>query len=232
MALAKEQTGIATRSAFGSLLLVSFLAQLSLLKAEAKAAPTVAKAPQSAASESRDLRSIFDEAHRERNAYHIEKSRKLFEEIARLGGTTYYGEHAQIILRTEFPKYPVSAACENLYRKADSALKNTDFRDALTYYTELIRLFPKFELGYAGLSDIYMHMEDTEKAAQAARSILAINENFVQAWYILSHDAMAHQDLKGALDSATRAHELDPYNITISNLLNRLKDQAKAEEPD
>lgn len=121
MALADKQACIAGKSAFSSVLLVSLLAQLSFHRAEAKVAPTAAK-PQNAASETRDLRSIFDEAHRERNAYHIEKSRKLFEEIARLGGTTYYGEHAQIILRTEFPKYPVSVACENLYRKADSVL--------------------------------------------------------------------------------------------------------------
>lgn len=181
---------------------------------------------------SSDPRALFDRAQKERNAYHLEASRKLFEQLAQTGNANYYGEHAQIILKTEFPSAQVSPACEHLFSKAGTAMKASNYHDAITYFTELTRLYPRFELGWAGLCDIYMRMDDVEKAAEAARSILAINENFVQAWYILAHDSMAHQDLKGAIDSANRAHELDPYNATVTGLLEKLKEQAKSEEPD
>ena len=217
------------------LLLVAQTVFLSLTTSFCSAASHQAQLPaagtrsQTAAG---DLRPLFDQAQKERNNGQIEKSRKLFEQIVQAGTNTYYGEHAQIILKTEYPVQPVSPACEAIYKKAENALRQNNYRDALTYFTELTRLYPKFEWGHSGLANIYMRMEDTEKAAHEARTILTTNENFVEAWYVLTHDAMAHQDLKGAIDSASRAHELDPYNVTISSLLNRLKDQAKTEEPD
>ena len=122
------------------LLLVAQTVFLSLTTSFCSAASHQAQLPaagtrsQTAAG---DLRPLFDQAQKERNNGQIEKSRKLFEQIVQAGTNTYYGEHAQIILKTEYPVQPVSPACEAIYKKAENALRQINYRDALTYFTEL-----------------------------------------------------------------------------------------------
>ncbi len=175
---------------------------------------------------------LYSKAAAELNNLNIEKARKLYQEIDKLSGHDRYGARARVILKAELPLYPVTPHCNEMYKQGNVLLRSSNPSDALNLFTDLARRYPKFEWAQTAMASVYMRMHDTETAAQCARNALAINENFLQAWMILIHDAIMHNDLDGELDAVTRAHQLDPSSSMLNGLLSRALKEKSSQKPD
>jgi tetratricopeptide (TPR) repeat protein len=207
---------------------------LSALPAGAKAAATTATKP---ASPSRNFDKLYRDAELEMGRLNFEKARKLYQEIDKLSGTASAdkqgtGKKARIMLKAYLPLYPVTPACNDMYKQGDVLMRSQNPHDALAIFTDLANRYPKFEWAQTAMAALYMRMKDTESAAQCARRALSINKNFLQAWMILIHDAMVHNDLDGEIDAAAQALELDPTSNEVRSLLNSLLMEKRKQLPD
>ncbi len=167
----------------------------------------------------------------------FEKARKLYQEIDKLSGPASTdkqenGKKARIMLKAYLPLYPVTQACNDMYKQGDVLMRSQNPHDALAVFTDLAKRYPKFEWAQTAMAALYMRMKDTESAAQCARRALSINENFLQAWMILIHDAMVHNDLDGEIDAANQALKLDPTSNEVRSLLNSLIMEKNKQLPD
>jgi tetratricopeptide (TPR) repeat protein len=175
---------------------------------------------------------LYTLAGQEMEKLNIEKARKIYQQIDTLSHKSKFGERARIVLKTELPRYPVSDECNDMYKQGAVLLRSANPNDALGFFIDMSKRFPKFEWAQAAMASLYIRMKDTDSAAQCARKALAINENFLQAWIVLIHEAIIHNDLEGELTTAKRAHELDPGNSYINVLLSRLLAEKNEEQPD
>ena len=206
---------------------------LSILPADAKAASNSIKS----ASVNRNFDQLYSKAELEMAHLNFEKARQLYQEIDKLSGTASAdkqgnGKKARIMLKAYLPLYPVSQACNDMYKQGDVLMRSQNPHDALAVFTDLANRYPKFEWAQTAMAALYMRMKDTESAAQCARRALATNENFLQAWMILIHDAMVHNDLDGEIEAATQALNLDPTSNEIRSLLYSLKAEKNKQLPD
>ncbi len=207
---------------------------LSALPACAKTAAT--KATKSA-SANRNFDQLYRNAEIEMGHLNFEKARKLYQEIEKLSGPASAdkqgkGQKARIMLKAYLPLYPVTQTCNDMYKQGDVLMRSPNPHDALAVFTDLANRYPKFEWAQTAMATLYMRMKDTESAAQCARRALSINENFLQAWMILIHDAMIHNDLQGEIDAAAQALKLDPTNNQVRSLLNSLIMEKHKQLPD
>ena len=207
---------------------------LSALPAGAKAAATTA--PKSA-SASRNFDQLYRNAELEMGHLNFEKARKLYQEIDKLSGPASAdkqgtGKKARIMLKAYLPLYPVTQTCNDMYKQGDVLMRSQNPHDALAVFTDLANRYPNFEWAQTAMAALYMRMKDTESAAQCARRALSINKNFLQAWMIMIHDAMVHNDLDGEIDAATQALELDPTSTEVRSLLYSLKAEKNKQSPD
>lgn len=175
---------------------------------------------------------LYNKANIEMDNLNIEKARKLYQEIDRLSGHDRFGARARVVLKAELPLYPVSTECNDMYKQGNVLMNSPNAGDALGLFSDLARRYPKFEWAQTAMASVYMRVKDTEAAAQCARHALTINENLLQAWLILIHDAMMHNDLDGEIDAVTKAHQLDPANPMINNLLSRVLHEKNSQKPD
>ena len=220
--------------AFTLLLTIPASLWLSALPAGAKAAATTATKP---ASPSRNFDKLYRDAELEMGRLNFEKARKLYQEIDKLSGTASAdkqgtGKKARIMLKAYLPLYPVTPTCNDMYKQGDVLMRSQNPHDALAIFTDLANRYPKFEWAQTAMAALYMRMKDTESAAQCARRALSINKNFLQAWMILIHDAMVHNDLDGEIDAAAQALELDPTSNEVRSLLYSLKAEKNKQLPD
>jgi len=183
-------------------------------------------------SRRQQFQTLYSKASVELDNLNIEKARKLYQEIAQLSGHDRFGARARVILKAELPLYPVTAHCNEMYKQGNVLMRSSNPGDALNLFVDLARRYPKFEWAQTAMASVYMRMQDTESAAQCARRALTINENFLQAWMILIHDAIMHNDLDGELDAVTRAHQLDPSNPMINGLLSHVLKEKSSQKPD
>lgn len=209
-----------------SLLLIFIFAALPVVPAQAQDATLASR------ERLRKYSELYTLAAQEMEKLNIEKARKLYQEIDTMSHKSKFGDRARVVLKTELPRYPVSDECNDMYRQGAVLLRSANPNDAMGLFTDMTRRFPKFEWAHVAVASLYMRMRDTDSAAQSARKALAINENFLQAWMILIHDSMMHNDLDGELATAKRAHELDPSNSTINVLLSRLLAEKNGQPPD
>jgi len=175
---------------------------------------------------------LYNKAGMEMENLNIEKARKLYQEIDRLSGHDRFGARARVVLKAEMPLYPVSSECNDMYKQGSVLMRSPNPGDALNLFSDLARRYPKFEWAQTAMASVYMRLKDTEAAAQCARHALTINENFLQAWMILIHDSVMHNDLDGEIDAVTRAHQLDPANPMINGLLSRVLHEKNSQKPD
>ncbi len=180
---------------------------------------------------------LYRNAELELSRLNIEKARNLYQEIDKLSGTVSNdkqgnGKKARIMLKSYLPLHPVPPACNDLYKQGDVLLRSKNPHDALTVFTDLANRYPRFEWAQTAMAALYMRLNDTESAAQCARRALSINPNFLQAWMIMVHDAMMHNDLDGEIDAAASALELDPTNNSVRSMLNSLLMERRKQSPD
>jgi len=204
---------------------------LLTLPAEAKIDSSKAAPP------NQNFDQLYRNAEQEMSRLNIEKARKLYQDIVKLSGPASTdkagnGKKARIILKSYMPLYPVTQACNDMYKQGDVLMHSQDPHEALKVFTDLANRYPKFEWAQTAMAALYMRLRDTESAAQCARRALSINENFLQAWMIMIHDAMMHNDLEGEIDAAARALELDPTNNEVRSLLNSLMMEKHKQLPD
>ncbi|MBP9094805.1 hypothetical protein KBI23_27550 [bacterium] len=180
---------------------------------------------------------LYRNAELEMSRLNIEKARKIYQEIDKLSGSASSdkqgnGKKARVMLKSYLPLYPVPPACNDLYKQGDVLMRSKNPHEALTVFTDLANRYPKFEWAQTAMAALYMRLNDTESAGQCARRALSINQNFLQAWMIMVHDAMMHNDLEGEIDAAARALELDPSNTSVRSLLNSLLMERRKQSPD
>jgi outer membrane protein assembly factor BamD (BamD/ComL family) len=189
------------------------------------------------ASNEQNFDQLYRNAELEMSRVNLERARKLYQEIDKLSGTVTSdkqgnGKKARIMLKSYLPLNPVPPACNAMYKQGDALMRAKNYHDALMVFTDLANRYPKFEWAQTAMAALYMRLNDTESAAQCARRALSINPNFLQAWMIMVHDAMMHNDLDGEIDAAARALELDPTDNTIRSLLNSLLMEKRKQSPD
>ena len=211
-----------------ALLIASLITSLCICSLPAVAAPVVKKA---------NINQLYRSAELEMGHLNIEKARKLYKEIITLSGPASTdkagnGTKARIVLKSYLPLYTVTPACNDMYKQGDVLMRSHNPHDALSVFTDLANRYPKFEWAQTAMAALYMRLKDTESAAQCARRALVINENFMQAWMIMIHDAMVHNDLEGGIATAGRALELDPTNNEVRSLLNTLLMEKRKQKPD
>ncbi|CAN5528689.1 hypothetical protein BH11CYA1_BH11CYA1_05920 [soil metagenome] len=219
-----------------AVLIASLVASIIFTVAPAEAKVALAKAAAKPAA-NRTYDQLYRSAELEMSHLNIEKARKLYQEISKMSGTaasdkTGEGTKARIMLKCYLPLYPVSPACNDMYKQGDVLMRSHNPHDALAVFTDLANRYPKFEWAQTAMAALYLRLKDTETAAQCARRALSINENFLQAWMIMIHDAMMHNDLEGEIAAAGRALELDPTNSEVRSLLNSLMMEKRKQLPD
>ena len=71
--------------------------------------------------------------------------------------------------------------------KAKELAANNNLNEALHYFNEALKQDPRNHKAYTLLAEIYMNLEDYQKAEEHAQKALMYKSNSVQAWLILAN---------------------------------------------
>lgn len=102
-----------------------------------------------------------------------------------------------------------------LFYKALAQTDREDYDAADTTFSQLLRLYPKFEDGLAAQSRMLLMKGDTIKAYEVADNALKVSPNLLYPYLVKADIAQSRQQWKEAEESLTEALRLEPRETSL-----------------
>lgn len=114
--------------------------------------------------------------------------------------------------------------------KGNTAIAAKDFKGALNFYSEAIRLSsdgPSSHVYYCNRAAAYCYLNNYEEAVQDCLSSIALSPDYVKAFSRLGLAYYHQEKFQEALDAYERAAELEPDNSATKDSIRQVKSKIK-----
>lgn len=154
---------------------------------------------------------LVREAIQARGAANLERTEQLLKEVLATAPNSEAAKRAEAFMRSEMPKATVPPGALTLYLKALTAANNGKLEEAKQLYLECIELAPEFELGYGGITFIYIRQNNLTEAERLCHHLLSFNPNYGRAYERLIEINRMRNDHKRADELASQLRKINPY---------------------
>jgi small glutamine-rich tetratricopeptide repeat-containing protein alpha len=114
---------------------------------------------------------------------------------------------------------------EQLKNKGNELMQKQSYREAVGFYTKAIELNPENHIYFANRAAAFTHLKDYSSAINDGERSVSINPTYAKAFSRLGTAHFFEGNYQRAVDSFTRALELDPDNENYKTDLQRAKDK-------